>query len=293
MKIALTAVFVFLFFNAVAQTQAEWARTVNWDGVSHWSKYIRVRAAYLGPNGLAVPLLSNGSIDSSRSAGVTAQLHFAPGDKTQSIVLYGNYCLVKNLIAFDVSYIPAEFYTMSDTLKRERHVYYKYYNDKVAHGDVIVNTTIQLFKKWRKKIAVALRMSYRLPSSSGFGAARFFDGMGYHFDISMAKSFHSIPLKWIAMVGFYCWQIEQEDFRQDDAFLFGTGFEWNPSSWRLQTYVAGYLGYLEHSGDKPIVFRTTAEKRINKTSLLVRFQQGLHDFKYSTVEFGGKYYFSY
>ncbi|MEO6612676.1 MAG: hypothetical protein ABIT05_14730 [Chitinophagaceae bacterium] len=291
MRFSFTTIFAFFFFNATAQTQAEWAQTVNWDGVSHWSKYIRVRAAYLGPNALAVPTISNGSIDSNSSAGITAQLHFSPGDKTQSIVLYGNYALVKGLISFDVSYIPVEYYTMSDAIKKERHVYYKYYNDKRARGDVLVNTTIQLFNKWRKSVQLALRMGFRYPSSSGFGAARFIDGLGYHFDISMAKAFHAIPLKWVAMAGFYCWQIEQEDFRQNDAFLFGTGFEWNSSSWRLQTYVAGYLGYLEHSGDKPVVFRTTAEKRIKKTSLLLRFQQGLHDFKYSTVEFGAKYYF--
>ena len=286
-----TAISCFLFFHAGGQTQAEWAQTVNWDGVSHWSKYIKVRAAYLGPNALAVPAIGNGSIDSSRSIALTGQFHFSEGDKTQSVAVYGNYCLVKNLISFDVSYIPAEFYQVSDAIKKERHVYYKYYNDNKAGGDVLLNTTIQLFSKWRKKLHVALRAGYRLPSSSGFGAARFIDGMGYHFDVSVGKLFRGIPLKWIAMAGFYCWQIEQEDFRQNDAFLFGTGFEWNQDNWRLQTYISGYLGYLENSGDKPVVFRTTAEKRIRKASLLLRFQQGLHDFKYSSVELGGRFFF--
>ncbi|MEO7923719.1 MAG: hypothetical protein ABIR30_08565 [Chitinophagaceae bacterium] len=280
-----------VFLSANTQTPAEWAQTVNWDGVSHWSKYIQVRAAWMGPNALAIPAIANGSIDSSRSAAITAQLHFSPGDKSQSIVLYGNYCLVKDLISFDVSYIPVEFYTMSDAVKKDRHVYYKYYNDKKARGDVLLATTIQLFNKWRKNIHLALRVGYRMPSSSGFGAARFIDGMGYHIDISMAKPFHGVPLKWLAMAGFYCWQIEQEDFRQNDSFLFGTGMEWNPRTWHLQTYIAGYLGYLENSGDKPVVFRTTAEKRWGKTSLLLKFQQGLHDFNYSTVEFGGRYFF--
>src|SRR5436189_6078657 len=95
MKLFLTTLLVCLFFHATAQTQAEWAQTVNWDGVSHWSKYIRVRAAYLGPNALAVPQLSNASLDSSRSAGITAQLHFSAGDNTQSIVPDGNSALVR------------------------------------------------------------------------------------------------------------------------------------------------------------------------------------------------------
>ena len=291
MKFFLPALLFILIFQANAQTPAEWAQNVNWDGVSHWSKYMKVRAAWMGPNALAVPFISNGSIDSNTTAAITGQFHFREGDKTQSIALYGNLCLVKNLISFDISYIPYEFYTMSDALKKERHVYHQFYNDKKARGDVLVNTNIQLFNRWRKNIQLALRVGYRLPSSSGFGAARFIDGMGYHIDISAAKPFNNIPLKWIAMAGFYVWQIEQDDFRQNDAFLFGTGLEWTPKNWLIKSYVAGYLGYIENSGDKPVVFRAEAQRRINKTGLLLRFQQGLNDFEYSTVEVGGKYYF--
>jgi hypothetical protein len=90
------------------------------------------------------------------------------------------------------------------------------------------------------------------------------------------------------MLGFYSWQMINYNRRQDDAFLFGTGAEWNTKTIRLQSYVAGYLGYLENGGDKPIVFRTTLEKKLKRTSLLVGFQQGLHDFKYSTIEAGVK-----
>jgi len=71
--------------------------------------------------------------------------------------------------------------------------------------------------------------------------------------------------------------------------LFGNGLEWNTKSLRLQTYVAGYIGYLDKSGDKPIVFRATAEKKLKRSSLLLGFQQGLHDFKYSSGEVGVKY----
>ena len=59
---------------------------------------------------------------------------------------------------------------------------------------------------------------------------------------------------------------------------------------KLQTYVAGYLGYL-NIGDKPVVFRASLEKKIKRTSLLLGFQQGLHDFKYSSGEVGMKYRF--
>jgi hypothetical protein len=135
-----------------------------------------------------------------------------------------------------------------------------------------------------------LRLGYRFPTSSGFGAARYSDGPGYYFDLSFGKPLGKY-LKWNGMAGFYSWQIQSDKHQQDDAFLFGTGLEWNKNSWRLQTNVAGYLGYLKNSGDKPIVYRLNMEKRIKRTGILLAFQQGLHDFDYSTLEVGAKYYF--
>ena len=93
------------------------------------------------------------------------------------------------------------------------------------------------------------------------------------------------------MLGFYSWQVESDEHNQEDAFLFGTGLEWNKNNWRIQTNIAGYLGYLNDSGDKPIVYRFKMEKKIKTISLLMGFQQGLHDFKYSSVEFGARYFF--
>jgi hypothetical protein len=91
------------------------------------------------------------------------------------------------------------------------------------------------------------------------------------------------------MLGFYSWHIESDKNNQDDAILFGTGLLWDKNSWRVEANVAGYIGYLEESGDKPVVFRLNAEKRIQRFSVLLGFQQGLHDFDYSTGELGVKY----
>lgn len=211
------------------------------------------------------------------------------GDKAQDWSLYGNYCLVKNLISMDISYEPVEFFQTSDTIKKQRHVYYKNYYDKHARGDVHLNFNIRLLKKWENTIRLALRIGYRYPASSGLGAARYTDGMGYYFDISYGKPL-SPTLDWIGMAGFYVWQLNGDGHRQNDAFLFGNGLEWNKNGWKLQGYVAGYLGYLLNSGDKPIVLRAHTEKRFKKASVLLRLQQGIRDFKYSSVELGAKYF---
>ncbi|HET6993677.1 MAG TPA: hypothetical protein VFI06_01785 [Chitinophagaceae bacterium] len=288
MRRIVVIIFTLSVANSYGQTFDWWAQLVHWDGVSEWPKYMITQPAYMGPNALPVPRIGNGSIDSSFSIAATGSLHFSKGDNTQNFTIYANYCLVKNVISFDASWIPYEHFTMSHAIKEQRHVFSHFYYDRHATGDVHLNTTIQLLNRWRKNIQLALRIGYRFPTGTGLGVARYTDGPGYYFDLSFGKPLNP-SLKWIGMLGFYSWQLINVGRRQDDAFLFGTGAEWNTKTLRLQTYISGYLGYQLSSGDKPVVFRTTLEKRINRTSLLLGFQQGIHDFRYTSVEMGAKY----
>ena len=278
--------------GAKCQTWEWWANLVKWDGVSPWQRYLKTAPKYLGPNGLSVPFITNGSIDSVNALGVSGNFHFSDGDNTQNIVVYGNYCLVKNVISFDASYIPYEVYSMSHEIKEERHVFSHYYYDTHAHGDLYFNMNVNLLNKWRKYIQLAGRIGYRFPTSSGIGTARYIDAPGYYLDISFGKPFKNHPaFKWLGMAGLYSWQTNLDGKRQDDAFLFGGGLEYNKHCFRLQTYAAGYLGYMEGYGDKPIVFRTSLENRWKHILVFMRFQQGLHDFEYTSVETGMKYCF--
>jgi hypothetical protein len=272
-----------------AQTFDWWSQNVHWDGVSHWSRYIITEPGYLGPNALPIPRISNGSIDSSISVSATGNFHFSKGDNTQNLAIYANYCLVKELISFDAAWVPYERYSMSHEIKTKRHVFSHFYYDNHAAGDIHLNTNIRVLSK--KQFQMALRIGYRFPAGGGLGTARYTDGPGYYFDLSYGRPFNHSNIKWIGMAGFYAWQLISDKHRQNDAFLFGNGLEWNTKSLRLQTYIAGYLGYLKNSGDKPIVFRANLEKKLNRSSLLAGFQQGLHDFKYSSMEIGLKYYF--
>ncbi|NOT51465.1 MAG: hypothetical protein HOP10_09335 [Chitinophagaceae bacterium] len=281
--------FFFQSMQGESQTFQQWAQTVNWDGVSHWKRYMITQPAYMGPNALPVPQLSNGSIDSNFFIGSTINLHYSNGDNTQNATLYANYCLVKDLIAFDLSWVPYERYVMSQDIKEKRHVFSQFFYDQEAAGEVILNTNLQLLNKWRKHIHLSARLGYRFPTASGFGAARYSDGPGYYLDLSFAKPI-SPHFKLAGMLGFYSWQLQSDRHQQDDAFLFGAGIEWNKNRWRIQANVAGYLGYLEDSGDKPVVARFGIEKKAKRLGYLFRFQQGLHDFDYSSFETGIKYF---
>jgi hypothetical protein len=278
--------------HAQAQDWDWWTKVVRWDGVTPWQRYIITNPAYMGPNALPVPFISNGSIDSINSVALTANLHYSKGDNTQNIALYGNYCLVKDFIAFDFYWVPYERYQVSHAIKEKRHVFSHYYYDNSAQGEIHLNTNIQLLRKWRDYVHLALRIGYRLPTSSGLGSARFTDAPGYYFDLSAAKPFHKESCwKFISMGGLYVWQTNLDGRRQNDAFLFGSGIEWNPSRWHIQLYGTGYLGYMDDLGDKPVLLRAGIEHKGKRINGIIKLQQGLSNFEYSSIEAGLRYKF--
>jgi len=127
-----------------------------------------------------------------------------------------------------------------------------------------------------------------MPSGSLSELARYTDGPGYWIDAG-----HAVPLKnsnWklLNMLGFYVWQTNDPVLRQNDAFLFGSGWEWNKNDWRLQTYATGYIGY-KNDGDKPVLFRLSLEKKGEKAIYRFRFQKGIRDFEYTSLEMGLRY----
>ena len=287
----------FIFFITTithAQTFDWWKNLVHWDGITNWSKYLTFSPGLMGVNALPVPLLGNGSIDSVSSIGITGNLHFSKGDNSQNPTLYGNYCFAKNRLSFDVNWIPVEWFQMSHAVKEKRKVYWQDYYRKKAHGDLYLNATVQLMNRWRQNIDLALRLGYKYATSDGEGAARMTGMPGYYFDISAGKKF-SQRSNWkaIATVGLYIWETNSDipRFFQDDALLTGAGVEFNKNKFRMQTCVAGYFGYIEGYDDDPMLYRLSFEKKFKKISGLFRFQQGLHDFNYTSIELGMKYFY--
>jgi hypothetical protein len=266
------------------QTAEKWAANVNWDGVSPWQKYIIYSPLFMGPSALPVPLTGNGSIDSLNSFSMYGAVHVSKGDITNNLRLSANYCLVKNLISFDLTWIPVEYYQMSHALKTERRVYYEFYDDKKAAGDICLNTNFQLFNSKLKNSRVALRIGYRFPSSSGVGAARYTDAPGYYFDVSAAR-FLTKHKKWviISMLGFYVWQLNT--YGQNDAFLFGAGVEYTSAKWRWKFNSSGYTGWIGN-GDSPVKVNTSLERKCKHFSLVLNIGHGLKDYIYSSAEAG-------
>lgn len=277
-------------FTSNAQTMDWWANNVGWDGVTSWKRYLIYSPAFMGPNAIPVPEMGRTSIDSVSAIGVTGNFHFRKGDPTQNIKLIGNFCIVKNIISADITYIPIEWFQTSHAVKTERKVYYMAYNEKHEGGDVYLNLNLRIFEKWKEHVQMMLRLGYRFPSGSVTGAARYTDAPGYFFDLTAAKPLSpGGPWKLLGMVGFYVWQTNQDLHFQDDAFLFGAGLEYNQKNWRFDLNSVGYLGYMSN-GDKPIVVRIGAQKIMRRNTAILRLQQGLHDYKYTSIEAGIKFH---
>ncbi|MBX9782318.1 MAG: hypothetical protein K2X48_03395 [Chitinophagaceae bacterium] len=286
-------ILIFLLFlsytSSIAQSAEWWIQNVQWDGVSHWSKYITYTSAHLGPNALPVPKLSNGNIDSMNSISVSAMYQSMKGDQTTNLAVYGNYCIVKDRISVDAFWVPVEYFNVSHALKEQRKIFYYVYDVKKAMGDIHLNLNINLLNKIRDKVQLSLRTGFRYATSSEPAAARMTDAPGYYFDISAAKPFSKqSSFKLVMMAGFLAWQ--RLPSGQDDAFLFGTGIEYNKKQFQLQTHIAGFIGYLKN-GDQPVVYRLRAGSNKKGMNWFAQFQQGLHDFKYTTGEMGGRFVF--
>jgi hypothetical protein len=278
-----------LLFPVLCFSQSDiwWNNNVNWDGHTHWSRYIQIVPKYMGPNALSVPMINNGSIDSTTSIGMTANAHISNGDNTQNLVLYGNYTTKNNSIAIDIQFVPYEQFQVSHQKKTERKVFFlDYYKNKCV-GDVTANTTFQLFPGKRDKIQLAMRLGLRMPSGGLLGAARYGDVPAYWIDAGGGIPFRNSNWKWIGMAGFLVWQTNEDKHRQDDAILFGTGFEWNKNGLRLQAYATGFSGY-RNNGDRPTLARLSLEKKKNRKVFIFRLQQGLHDFAYTSIEAGAR-----
>ncbi len=275
-----------------AQDHTWWANNVGWDTKSHWSEYLIYSAKYMGPNALPVPDLAGGHIDNENSVRITGASHFCPGDRTYNANVYANLNLVKDIISFDLYYLPVEYFNMSHELKTERKTFFWFYYKKFAQGDTYLNTNVQLLQRG---VNLKLRLGYKFPTSSMIALARFTDRPGYYFDLAFDKNLiksSNNALRIMGMVGFYVWETNNDNQYQNDSFLYGLGLAYERDGLRLQTNLRGYHGYMEN-GDSPLVWKTSAAKRLGRVSVNMSYQVGLHDFKYHSLEAGVGYYFSW
>ena len=294
-RLFLVPILLFSSLFALAQSQDyQWWNTIHgWQtGMPGWRMWLILSPKYLGPNALPVPELKNGIIPRKGDLEFGADFHFRPGDPTQD--LSGRFLLpfAHSKIALELYGFIVEKYQMSNAIRDERFA-----RDEdgkgITQGDFYFSTLIQLTKD-RKFPNALLRMACKTSSGGAYYAARVTDSPAYFFDLDISKDIKNKAgtiIRPMGMIGFYSWQTNDELNLQDDALLYGAGFECPRKSWLFSSSLTGYYGY-KNNGDRPMVLNIDLKKNLGKKTLRVRYLHGFHDWEYNTVKISLIWYFN-
>ena len=294
-------------FSQSESDQQRWNELHDWDGITPWTNYIIYSPYYLGPNALSVPTSNKGLVNNQYEIEARFDCHLNKGDITQDLFLRDYVPIVKNIIALEAYGVLIEHYQMDSTTVYERRTR-NMSGEGYAFGDVYIGTIIQIVRD-RKFPDLALRLSFRTASGNKLNDARFTDAPGYFFDVSLGKDLkfdekfiNSIRL--YGMAGFYVWQMNMPNNMQNDAFLFGLGFDISSRQLSLSNAVEGYWGYMGNREliivkkdepvvfrDQPVIYRIKLTRTIKNIDLALQYQLGIHDFNYQTFSLSFQYNF--
>ncbi|MGC9343960.1 MAG: hypothetical protein ACP5E3_14755, partial [Bacteroidales bacterium] len=286
-KLLLLNCALILFANLYSQDYNWWNELHNWDGISSWKHYITYSSKYMGANALPVPEVNKGAFPDFTEIKLGVQQHSGKGDKTINFLTDFFYPVVPERAGIKLHYVPVEFY-QTDTATRDMRAARDLVPEGHSFGDIYISTFIQLIRDHEKLPDLMISINLKTASGTNLGNARHTDAPAYYFDASLGKTFQTggkVITSWrpYFMGGFYSYQTNRSDFLQNDAFLFGLGFQLETPLFVMENNLGGYLGYFGN-GDQPVVLRTKILSRRDAIlNYSVSYQFGIHDVIYNTV----------
>jgi len=283
--------FILFFFTIyvssgqIANGDFDWWNNIHgWEpGDPGWRNWMKITPGYLGPNALPVPEVKKGIIGKGTEMEITFSNHFNTEDPTQDLSARFLIPFANNRIAIEMYGVVFEHFAFSKEIRDER-----YARDRDgkgnAVGDFYFSTLIQVIKD-RKFPNTLFRFATKTASGNQLEAARYTDSPGYFTDLSFSREFNqkvSGTIRPFAMIGFYCWQTNDELNLQNDAFLYGLGIDYLKNNWLFSASCSGYSGYKDEH-DKPMQLNFDMRKDLGKTALRFRYNYGLRDWKYKTI----------
>lgn len=300
MKFKNTANFFILFVFALtsslsAQVQYSWWYSQhNLTDSLHWKRYINISPGYMGPNALPVPDIQNGLIRENLEMDFSVDAHFMKGDKTQNLYNQLYFPFAKNNAAFHFYSYPLEHFKMDTSIRNERFA-----RDSSgtgwSGGDIYCGTIIQILKDFYKLPDVTISYYFKFPTGEHYRNARFTDGGTYFFDLAIGKDIYFKKLinefRCYAMVGFYGYQTSSNVHFQNDALLFGFGFDAEINNLKFSNSIGGYRGYLDNR-DKPVVYRASITKQNKIVNYRIYFQKGFRHITYNSFRISAIVHFN-
>lgn len=290
--------FILLFiasgFTSFSQDLQWWKKKHNWDGHSHYSRYMTFSPAYFGPNALPVPEFHTGEIFDVSYLRTAVESHLSSGDNTFNLFGKAYLPFAKNKIAIEIYGVPLEYFQM-DTVTRDERAALNFDSKGWANGDLYFGTIIQILKNRSILPDMTLSMYCRTASGNNTENARYTDKPGYFFDMAFGKDIMLSDEDWVirpfGLLGLYVWQTNIPYLVQNDAFMFALGSILKIKELEISQSWGGYMGYMD-KGDKPTVIRTSVSNNSGRIGYKFLFQQGLKDFNYTTFSLGLQYNFS-
>ena len=286
-------IFILLLFSCVpgwAQDFTWWDVKHNWDGITERTDKIIMAPAFMGPNALPVPIIQNGLISDRFTLEASIDGHFSDGDNTVGMHTALFTPLFSDRVGLHFNWVPIEYFRM-DTITRD----IRRSTDRDGRGtnmtDLFIATQIQLLKDHQHLPDILVTINLKTATGNKLSSARTTDAPGYFFDASFGKELslnHAFfqAIRPHLMLGLYVWQVTHPKYEQNDAFSFGVGYDLKLPKAEFKNAIGGYVGYIGN-GDDPIVLRASLKSKFDSAfNLQLRFQQGLHDFAYTSFRAG-------
>jgi len=257
-----------------------------WDGITHWTRYMITNPGYMGPNALPVPELRSGLVGSEIRIQNGYSYFHNKMDPTHSMFTRVIVPIYKNKLAVEFSVVPLEFFNMDSALRWERHTHLLK-GEGIAFGDIYFGSNIQLIKDHKSLPDLVLRLMCKTASGGHLAEARYTDSPGYYVDLNFGKKIGNakdgkLHARITGMFGFMAWQTYLPNNRQNDAFIFGGGLLLSSKSIEFHNNISGYFGYM-NLGDQPIVFKSDLTLKGRNTDFKLGYIYGINDFDYQSI----------
>lgn len=278
------------YFIGFTQDWQWWNDKHNWDGITPWQSYFILSPKYMGPNALPVTENNDGLVLDYTKIEISAEKHFSKGDNTENLYTEIFIPIALKKVGLKINIVPFEHYKM-DTITRDFRKARDYDGEGTSGGDFYVSTLIQLVQEKKNIPDIMLSINLKTASGTNYSGVRFTDSPGYFFDISIGKylKFNNLIIDSVRiynMLGFYAWQTNHNDYRQDDAILYGMGAKIFINNFMIENSLSGYYGYI-NNGDRPLVFRSILKYNIkSRMCYKIMFQHGIFDFPFNTIRIG-------
>ena len=273
--------------SLLAQDFSWWNETHQWDGHTHWSSYMKLSPAFMGPNAFPIPFAEKMILKPEFD--LRFSNHLNPGETSWDF--YTSVALpLGNKAALKLEINPIEYFEIDSAIRDER-VSRDEFPKGYASGDVLVEMNALVFET--EQTQLLFNVGLKTASGSQFRNSRYTDSPAYYLDLSyhVEKSLNDhLSYDVGLLLGLYVWQTYMINNRQNDAILAALSLNMNYKEYRFSHDVRGFRGYLEND-DFPLLYTAKIAKNWDSYQLYIRQQITLHDYPYNSTQVGYKLFF--